>query len=348
MVTRSSLVVAAVAAVSAVSYGQFSVFTPLPSSAGPIPVGGALEATPITLGNGGWTQQSIADRTTQNTLVPGSNSGNWDMIDTNRTGPDAGRYLFMPFETSTAGVQRIDLQDPNYNTRTTTIVAPGTQGFVVGDASRWTPWGSYLTAEESWGAGSTKGRLFEVTNPTTAAANAGTFIHRSTVARVSHEGLAFDANKSMYYIDELNGGSLYKFTSDNPNATNGNDFFAAGTNSVLRVGDGNTPNATGAYTWVDFADENGVFAGGVTTDGSADGRATTDVAAYKGTDYQRPEDFEVQVANGVERLYIATTTTNEVYALNLAANTISVFANQNTIDLATGLPVGSAFRSARR
>ena len=50
-----------------------------------------------------------------------------------------------------------------------TIVPEGTQGFVSGDASRWTPFGTYLTAEESWGGG-TKGRLFEVTNPLAAPA----------------------------------------------------------------------------------------------------------------------------------------------------------------------------------
>lgn len=339
------LMLLAVPHASAITLTNFDQFTPLTSSAGPIPVGGAGEAKPITFGNSRWTQTSIADRTTQNTLVPGSNSGAWDMVTANETGPEAGRYLFMPFETGTAGVQRIDLKDPNYNTRTVTIVAPGTQGFVSGDASRWTPWGTYLTAEESWGTGSTKGRLFEVTNPTTATANGGTFIHRSTVARVSHEGLAFDAAKNLYYIDELNGGSLYRFTSDNPNATNGNDFFAAGTNSVLRVGTGNTDNAVGAYQWIDFSDENGVFAGGITTDGSADARLTTDLALYKGTNYQRPEDYEIQTIGGVERLYVATTTTNEVYVLNLTTNQISVFANQNTIDLATGLPVGSGLLS---
>ena len=130
--------------------------------------------------------------------------------------PDAGRYLFMPFETGQAGVQRVDLQDPHYDTRTVTIVAPGTQGFVSGDASRWAPWGGYLTAEESWGAGSTKGRLFEVTNPVSAEANGGDFRWRSIVPRVAHEGLAFDSDNALYFVDELNGGSIYKFVSMNP------------------------------------------------------------------------------------------------------------------------------------
>ncbi len=59
----------------------------------------------------------------------------------------------MPFEASSAGVQRIDLLNPDYNTRTVTLVAPGTQGFASGDASRWTPWSSDLTTEESRVAG---------------------------------------------------------------------------------------------------------------------------------------------------------------------------------------------------
>jgi len=59
------------------------------------------------------------------------------MITANETG-DAGRYLFMPFETGSASVQRIGLLNFDYNTRTVTLVAPGTQGSMSGDASRWT------------------------------------------------------------------------------------------------------------------------------------------------------------------------------------------------------------------
>ena len=117
---------------------KFSTFTPLASSASPIPVGDPAEATPMTLSSPSFTQRTIADRATQNALVPDSNSGNWDMVTSNETGPNAGRYLFMPFETGTAGVQRVDTQNPDYNARTVTIVAPGTQGFVAGDALMWT------------------------------------------------------------------------------------------------------------------------------------------------------------------------------------------------------------------
>lgn len=351
---------------SAMAATDFSNFTPLSSSAGPIPVNGAGEATPITLGNSAWSQKTIADRATQNALVAGSNSGSWDMITANETGPQAGRYLFMPFETGSGGVQRVDLWDNNYATRTTTIVAPGTSGFVSGDASRWTPWGSYLTAEESWGSGSSKGRLFEVTNATTATANGGNLIQRSILPRVSHEGLAFDKSNNLYFVDELNGGSIYKYVSANPLANNGNDYFASGQTFVLRVGAGgqfegsNGPAITGAASWVAITQANGAPIAGVSTvltDGTIDGRLTADHSSILGTGYNRPEDMEVQtLANGKELVYFTTTDSDNngnttdgrsrIYHFNVETGEVELFADANTIDLATGLAVGGGLRNA--
>lgn len=340
----------------------FDNFTPLTSSAGTT----ATPATPITLSSPNFSQVTIADRVTQNVNVPGSNSGSWDMITANETGPDAGRYLFMPFETNTAGVQRIDLWDTNYATRTVTIVAPGTSSFVSGDASRWAPWGGYLTAEESWGTGSAKGRLFEITNPTTATANGANFVQRSVLPRVSHEGLAFDSSNSLYFVDELNGGSLYKYVSANPLATNGDDYFAAGQTFVLRVGAGgqfegnNGPAITGGASWVAITDLNGGAIAGVSVlanDGTIDGRATADVASILGTGYNRPEDLEIQnLANGDQLLYFTTTDSDNngnttdgrsrIYNLNLTTGVVSLFADSSTIDLGTGLAAGGGLRNA--
>jgi secreted PhoX family phosphatase len=175
-------------------------------------------------------------------------------------------------------------------------------------------------------------------------------MHQNVIPRVSHEGLAFDKNNNLYFIDELNGGSIYKYSSATPNA--GATYFSGGTSSVLRVGNGNTDNATGAYSWVNFTNGAGVgLAGSVTiTDPngitSVDGRATTDLAAFKGTNYQRPEDLEIQtLANGDQVLYVTTTTTNEVYSINLATNQIQTFVSRATIDAATGLAVGNALTS---
>jgi secreted PhoX family phosphatase len=355
-INKLTLSVAMVLAAQAQAHAAdtyFDNFIPVASSVAQHAVSSAAETTNPLVLPANFSQKVIANRTNQNALVSGSNSGSWDMIDTNRTGADANRYLFMPFETGTAGVQRVDLWDTNYNTRTVTIVAPGTQSFVSGDASRWTPWGTYLTAEESWGTGSSRGRLFEVTNPTTAGANGGNFVQRNIIPRISHEGLAFDSAKNLYFIDELNGGSIYKYSSLNPNATNGDDYFAAGQTSVLRVGDGNTDNALGSFNWVALTDANGAglpgfvaATGAGNPAGTIDARATTDLAAFKGTNYQRPEDIEIKtLADGSEVLIIATTTTDNMHTFNLSTKEVMMFADRNTIDAATGLAVGTAFNN---
>lgn len=342
----------------------FSNFTPLSSSAGPT----ADEATPITFGSPLLGQRSIADRETQLALgVP--NSGSWDMLTVNENGMYRGRYLFTVFETGASGVQRTDLWTGQTDTIwQTPYEAPDPRGHVAFDASYWTPWGTFITAEESWetsatGSTSPYGRLFElknpldapaILNPVTAASNDNAdFVHQNVIPRTSHEGIQFDRAGHMYFIDELNGGNVYKYVSafslDEVRA--GADYFSAGQTFALRVGDGNTPNATGAYTWVPFTDGSGAGLPGALTitdvNGvrSVDARNTTNLAAFKGTDYQRPEDLQIKTVNGRELLFMATTTTNEVYVLDLAAQTIAVFANRTTTDLATGLPVGSALAS---
>ncbi|WP_306477178.1 alkaline phosphatase PhoX [Methyloversatilis sp.] len=329
--------------VSAADNTYFDNFTAL---AGNVAAGSLPESAPLQLSSPFFSQKVLADRNTQLGLGE-SNSGNWDMITANETGTDAGRYLYAPFETGAGGVQRTDL----WTGVTKTIVASGTQGFVAGDFSRWTPWGTYMTAEESWGTNSTKGRLFEVTNPLADTASAD-FVHRNVVPRVSHEGGAFDKNNSFYFIDEFNGGSIYKYVSAAPTASNGNSYFDKGQTFVLKTNGGSNSNAVGAATWEAITTGTGtplagtvnamVNVGGGTF--SMDGRAAADMVG--GTNYQRPEDLEMQVlANGDEVLYIATTTTNEVYSLNLATSEMKVFANRSTFNSVTGAAVGSEFTS---
>jgi uncharacterized protein len=334
---------------------RFSDFTPLETSAGPT----ADEATPITFGNPAFAQRSIASRSEQ--LAQGEpNSGAWDMNTVNETGAHKGEYLFTPFESGQAGIQRTELATGDTQTLHYSP-APGDR--VSWDASYWTPWGTYITAEESWCTATTGctssryGRLFELTNPLTADSVTETngeqadVRHRNVIPRVSHEGIQFDKQLNMYFIDEVNGGSVYRYTS----AASWGEirsgrarYFDAGQTSVLRVGDGTTPNATGTYTWVPITDEHGNALPGALTvtdpNGvtSVDGRNTTDLPHFKGTDYQRPEDLQVQTHNGVERLYMTTTTTHETYALELGSQRISVFADRDTTDLATGQRVSDA------
>jgi len=336
---------------------RFSDFTALTSSAAPVAV--SAEGTPITFGNPDFQQRSIADRSAQ-LLAGAPNSGSWDMNTTNETGPHKGRYLITVFETGNSGVQRIDL----HTGETETIWQSLTPGDHVSfDASYWTPWGTFITAEESWGTGSKYGRLFELKNPTTAwgitlpltpGSNDGVeFIHRNVVPRTSHEGIQFDKAGNMYFIDELNGGSVYKFTSAAKwgDVMSGKaEYFDAGQTFVLRVGTGNTPNATGNFQWVPLTDSTGAALPGavtVTVNGvtSVDARNTTDLAAFKGTDYQRPEDLQIQTIAGADYLYMTTTSTNEVYRLDLKRGVITLFANQDTINLATGVRLGAALSS---
>ena len=315
---------------------RFSDFTPLTSSAGPT----ADEAAPITLSNPLFQQRSIADRDTQ--IADGKpNSGEWDMNTVNETGPQKGRFLFTVFETDQSGVQRHDLLT---GVTDTIWYSPVPEIYKRFDPSFWTPWGTFITGEEEWCtavAGCTTniwGRLHELTNPidapgilnpVTPASNVGAeFYHRNVVPRVAHEGIQFDKARNMYFIDELNGGNIYKFTS----AANWGEinsgraqYFDAGQTFVLRVGDGNAFGATGAFTWVPFTDADGNALPGALTitdpNGvtSVDGRNTTNLAAFKGTDYNRPEDMQIQTVSGTDYLYFADTGTATVYRIDLEA-----------------------------
>jgi secreted PhoX family phosphatase len=336
---------------------RFSDFTPLESSAGPT----NYEGKPITFGNPSFQQVTIASVNAQRDDNEAT-STDWDMQTLNETGHQKGRFLFTVFESGTSGVQRTDLMTGE--TDTIWKVLPGDTAARF-DPTTWTPWGTIITGEENWGCGdNTCGRLFELKNPLTAPAiyepvdatsnDGAEMVHQNIIPRSSHEGLQFDAQGNLYFVDELNGGCLLKYTSAAPMWAvkyGRADYFAAGQTSVLRVGDGNTPNATGAYEWVPLTDTLGNPLPGVLTvtdsngTTSIDARATADLPAFKCTDYQRPEDAQVQTIRGRQYLYVTTTTTSETYRLDLQAKTISVFADRSTIDLATGAPVGTALTS---
>ncbi|QID17252.1 DUF839 domain-containing protein [Nitrogeniibacter mangrovi] len=291
------------------------------------------------------TQSTLASRSTVGSLSDINVGRYWDMIDTNRTGADQGRYLFMPFEPSNqsgantgSGALRYD----KLTGATTTIVAVGTQNWQRGDASRWAPWGGWMTGEENFNgvAGSATGRLFEVTNPVTATATTltngnGNLVQRNTMLPlVSHEGLAFDSANNFYFIDENSGGSFYKFVSANPNAANGDDFFANGTTYALQVGTGSNADVGGSFNWVDI----GVSGAG------QDGRTLADAAGA--TAFNRPEDMEVfTLGNGHEAIAFNATGTHTTWTVDLSDMSITELVTRNTIDVATGLAVGSDFTS---
>src|SRR5262245_13471189 len=108
---------------------RFSDFTPLAGSAGPA----VDESSPITLSNPVFEQRSLADRTTQ--LVGMPNTGAWDMITSNETGPHKGRFLFTVFEAD-GGVQRHDLLS---GVTDTIWISPTPSAAIRFDPAFWTP-----------------------------------------------------------------------------------------------------------------------------------------------------------------------------------------------------------------
>ncbi|MGD8560447.1 MAG: DUF839 domain-containing protein [Gammaproteobacteria bacterium] len=323
---------------------NFDDFTPMVGDTG---AGSLPESAPFKMSSPDFRQVSIVVRDP----LQGDrfDSGNYDMNTVNENGPEAGYYLFSPFETGQAGIQRTDLR----TMQTTTIWhAPTPGSYRSFDASRWTPWGSYLTAEESWsdpGANppSNHGRLFEVTNPLADPADIE-IVHRSILPRVSHEGLTFDKDNNLYFIDERNNSHIFKFASKYPNATTGDEYFSAGQVFVLRVGDGTAEEATGVASWIPLTDADGNPLPGTVLvhDGEIDGRATPKLDAFLGTAFDRPEDLEIKtLLNGKQQLYVATTTNDKVFSIDLSRMVVKLFASQATMDMATGVEAGSAFNS---
>lgn len=330
---------------------SFDQFTPLRGDVG---ASALPEATPYRLSSPQFAQRSLIAREPAQTRR--FDSGHYDMITANETGPDAGRYLFMPFETNRAGIQRLDLRTQMVVTLwASPAAAPALDSYVAFDASRWAPWGSLLTAEESWtrraGGSSHYGRLLEVVNPLAAPADIK-LVHRNILPRVAHEGLAFDVKRNLYFINENRQGHVFRYTSTQPYANDGDAFFASGQTFVLRVGDGRMPEATGAASWIPLTDASGAPLPGVVviTDAKGlnamDGTATPLLPAYRGTSFDRPEDVEIKtLPNGDQILFVATTTQHKVFSIDLASNTVKLFASRNTFDMATGKRAGAAFQN---
>jgi secreted PhoX family phosphatase len=142
---------------------------------------------------------------------------------------------------------------------------------------------------------------------------------------VAHEGLAFDKSNAMYFVDELNGGSIYKYVSQTP--ANGSTYFSAGQTFVLKVGAGSNYEVTGGATWVPITDMAGNALSGIPTivvDGMTvvDGRAAADTVF--GTGFN----------------------TNRTYSVNLVDSgtaNVAIFVDQNTINAFDSVAVGGQF-----
>jgi len=264
----------------------------------------------------------------------GSSSSMIDMI----AYDDTGNYLFLPHETEAgAGASRY-----NILTRTCEVLFQGDLRGPTGDWSldwgafdpcRFTPNGTLFLAEE-W---SGEGRVMEVLNPFAPTSDI-VIRELESIANVAHEGINFSLqdNRVIYYIDEWNSGSIYKFVMRTPGDYTRGQTFVLSVNAFKgnpadnwnEASNANQPR-TGIATWVPLSGKNGTplrgitdpFRNGPTNDPrtNADtrgGRPAADDAG--GTPYGRPEDMEVaRLANGNEVLYIAVTSENSIYSIEI-------------------------------
>lgn len=256
---------------------------------------------------------------------------------------EEGENLFIPHETPFgAGVTRYHIQSDFaeilFNGDLGGAEGDWTNDYAAFDPSTYTPWGTVLLGEE-W---SGEGRLIEVTNPSAPAA-AIEYREVETIANVAHEGLRFSADgNTLYYVDEWNSGSIYKFVSTKKSRRGrAKGGLEQGQTFVLRVdafegvssdlwNDESNEGATrtGWATWVPITDEYGnaltetdPFLNGPTNDPRTNddtrgGRPAADEAGA--TPYGRPEDMEVgKLANGNEVMYFAATSERTIYSVEM-------------------------------
>ncbi|HEY0945393.1 MAG TPA: alkaline phosphatase PhoX [Opitutaceae bacterium] len=257
--------------------------------------------------------------------VPAGSQGS--MIDMIAYDP-SGEFLFLPHETPFgAGVSRHDIQ-----ARVTEVLFQGDQKGQAGDWShdygafdpcRFTPNDTLFLAEE-WAG---QGRVIEVLNPFAEPADIQVR-ELDSIANVAHEGITFSKQdpRVIYFVDEYNSGSIYKFVMSRPgDYTRGQTFvlkvdaFAGNVTEDYNSATNASQPRTGPATWVPLTNAHGKPLPGIANpfdNAALGGRTAADDAG--GTPYGRPEDTEIgRLRNGREVVYFAATSENTVYSIEI-------------------------------
>jgi uncharacterized protein len=296
-------------------------------------------------------KEAEADATQSLIRVPGAgtSASMFDMVSYSGN----GRYLFIPHETPWgAGVSRYNVATDKVETIFQGDLSgmsnpPDWNGdYAAFDPSTWTTHNTLFLAEE-W---SGEGRVIEIVNP---LAPVGSIQYREleSVANVAHEGLRFSRDeKTLYFIDEYNSGSIYKLVlRDKRDYTKGQTFvlvvdaYAGDPRASYNQGANVGAARTGLATWVPITDKNGIkltatnpFLNGppdeVITPTTRGGRGAAD--EVNGTPYGRPEDMEVgRLANGREVVYFTATSEQSIYSIEVLAGNkaiVRLAANRDT------------------
>lgn len=304
----------AVSAIAQQMIGGPMAFVPIPGSA----YGQLTDAwtVPFVIPEG-FSQFKVSDETDLD-IYPGESDLD-DMNTVNENGPEAGRYLYRTHEVDDLGaVSVVDL----YGERAPQVlVQEGNPAFpeLVSatdlDGIRWTPWQTVLFAEEELEepvVGTQDfGHLYEIILDPNDLMRAVEVRDRPEVGRMRHEGIEVGPDSSVYVVDELNGGSIFRFVPDRRGDLSSGQLYALqiiGLNDAQQLWDSGNQHV-GRFRWVAL-DQAMV---------SINANAAAD--AVHATEYGRPEDMEL--INNV--LYVANTTEDRVIAIDLQKRVVSAF-----------------------
>lgn len=290
-------------------HGRPFDFAPLPGSA----YGATTPdwAQPFLLPEG-YTQSLVADETVLD-VYPGADDLS-DMTTVNETGRQAGRFLYRTHEVGENGaLSVVDLR-----TGAAEVIAQDA-GWHRLDGLEWTPWGTLLFAEETTG-----GRVFEAFldphDPTVVTR----VEERPQVGILRHEGIAATRD-AVYVVDELNGGSIYRFVPARRGDLSQGQLYAlrlTGLSDADQLWNPATYSAkVGDFDWVPLD----------MTQAVVDGDAAANAVAA--TEFGRPEDLQVIG----HTLYVANTSEDRVIAIDLRADRVTGY-----LEAGVNMPVEDA------
>lgn len=251
----------------------------------------------------GFTQELVKDETELD-IYDGGVDDLSDMNTVNETGRHAGRYLYRTHEVGSNGsLSVVDLE-----TGDAEVIAQRDDWRRL-DGLEWTPWGTLLFAEETAG-----GRLFEAFVDPSDPTELVRVEERREVGILRHEGIGA-TNDAVYVIDELNGGSIYKFEPSRRGDLSDGQLYAlrlTGLDDAEQKWDSATyTGKAGDFEWVALDMDQVV----VDADAAAD-----DVHA---SEFGRPEDVEVIG----QMLYVANTSEDRVVQIDLKKQVLSSFVH---------------------
>lgn len=255
----------------------------------------------------GYNQWMVQDETVLD-VYPGVDDLH-DMNTQNERGHQSGRYMYNTYEVDAGGVVAVT----DLKTGESKVLVDGAAwGFDWNrlDGIRWTPWNSLLITEETPG-----GKVYEIFLEKHDPTKVTDVKERTALGSLRHEGIDVGKDGSVYVIDELNGGSIYKFVPKKKNDLSEGTLYAlkiTGLTDAQQVwGQGTYRSKVGAFEWVALDQAL------ARTDGDAASNAV------HATEFGRPEDVEIIG----QTLYVANTSEDRVIAIDLTGKKVSSFVD---------------------